>query len=124
MTIDISFTAPTPEISAARVALARLGRHLDLVLGPLSESLLATDLTFAVLGLEDVHPPYPPLPEVDPSDDPGGDFAAAVHALLVASSQASTAADTLRYAYVLRDLRAMEAAPDFAAVLAADGSGR
>ncbi|MGQ0843066.1 MAG: hypothetical protein ACT4QF_02915 [Sporichthyaceae bacterium] len=125
MTPDPTFTTPSAHVRSAREALARLQHHLDLVLDPMTESVLATDLAFAVLGLEDVYPPYPPLAgEPGPSEDPAADFDTAIRALLVASSEAATARETLRCAYVIRDLRAMESDPAFPLAVAAGGQGR
>jgi hypothetical protein len=125
MTPEYTFTQPTDEVSTARNALARLRRHLEEVVDPLADTAIPTDLTFAILTLEDVFPPYPPLLEdSEPSDDPLADFTASIDALLGASSSAQTARDTLRYAYVIRDLRCIEADPAFESVIGPRGEAR
>lgn len=125
MTPEFDFTRPSADVSTARRALARLQAYLDLTLDPLAETTIATDLALAVLTLEDVYPPYPPIAdELTPSVDPCGDFALAISALVAASAAATSARETLRFAYVIRDLRAVEEAPPFDSNLPTTGRSR
>jgi|GEM_PF-3688651 len=116
MTPHPTFTAPSADITTARLALARLQRHLAEAVDPLHVGDELTSLAFAVLTVEDIHPPYPPLPEdIGPSSGLRADLAAATDALLAASSAATTARETLRLAYAIRDLRGLERSPRLAA---------
>lgn len=125
MTPEFDFTHPSADVSAARRALARLQAYFDLALDPLAETTIATDLAFAVLTLEDVYPPYPPIAdELTPSVDPRADFALAISALVAASATATSARETLRFAYVIRDLRAVGEAPPFDSNLPTTGRSR
>ena len=104
-------TNPDPQATTARVALARLRRHVEQAAvrcAHAAAAQLATDLLFASLQLEDVEPPYLPLSEqTEPSTDPAADLATAIEALLRASARSCSPLDTLRYAFVIRDLRAI-----------------
>lgn len=125
MTPEFDFTHPSADVATARLALARLQAHLDLTLDPLAETTIATDLAFAVLTLEDIYPPYPPIAdELTPSVDPRADFALAMNALFAASAAATSARETLRFAYVIRDLRTLEEAPPFDSNLPTTGRSR
>ena len=125
MTPKFDFTHPSTDVATARRALARLQAYLDLTLDPLAETTIATDLAFAVLTLEDIYPPYPPIAdELTPSVDPRADFALAMSALFAASAAATSARETLRFAYVIRDLRMLEEAPPFDSDLPTTGRSR
>lgn len=65
MTTDLSpswFTDPGDLIGAARLAIARVERHLGEVVGPLDPTTVLTSVALAVMSLESVYPPYRPLP--------------------------------------------------------------
>lgn len=112
MTPIFAFTQPSAAITTARTALARLQRHLDHVADPAHDGADSTCLAFAVMTLEAIHPPYPPLPDdVGECVDPPRELAAAIAGLLEASERADTAQEVLRYAYVLRELRHLEGSP-------------
>lgn len=115
MTTDLSrswFTEPGDLITAARLAIARVERHLGEVVGPLDATTVLTSVALAVMFLESVYPPYRPLPpDVAASLDPEADLAAAIAALRQASAEATTAQEILRLAYVVCDLREVEHSP-------------
>lgn len=102
------FTTPSPEINTARFAIARLQRHFEDVVDPCGPTDELGCLTFSELTVEDVFPPYPPLPPALGPCDPRADLAAAVAALLAASSAAGDVREILRFAYAVRDLRELE----------------
>lgn len=111
----IRFTEPGPQIAEARHAIARLQRHLAHTIGPLDASCDLSSLALAAMSLESVHPPYPPLPpDIGASLDLRVDLDDAIAALLKASAAAETARETLRLAYVIRDLREIEHSPHLA----------
>ncbi|MGQ0631613.1 MAG: hypothetical protein ACT4P1_11255 [Sporichthyaceae bacterium] len=114
--IEPQFTEPSDAISEARFAIARLQRHLAHAVGPLDACADLSSVAFAVLSLESIRPRYPPLPpDIAPSIEPRADLDIAVAALLHASADATTARETLRFAYVIRDLREVENSPYLAA---------
>ena len=101
----LTFSDPPPDVQRARLAMARLEQHLLAVIDPLDPTCDLTSLAFAFLSLEDIHPPYPPLPDgIAPSPDPRADLVLAVHHLRAAAENAGSAAEILRYAYTVRDL--------------------
>jgi hypothetical protein len=106
-----AFTDPSTAINQARYAIARLQRHLAQAVGAIDASADLSSIAFAILTLESVHPPYPPLSGDVVSEDPAADLDAAIAALLRASGEAPTARETLRFAYVIRDLRELENSP-------------
>lgn len=112
MNFDLTFTDPPPVVQQARLAMARLERHLFAAIGPLDPSCDQSSLAFAFLDLEDVYPPYRPLPlPVEASEDPRADLDLAIQLLTGASASAGTAVDTLRYAYAIRYLRELDGSP-------------
>ena len=107
-----TFTTPSASITTARHALSGLQHHLGRVVGKLDATSDLSALAFAILTLETVNPPYPPLDDPDhASADPRVLLTAAIDALKAASLEADTARETLRLAYVIRDLRELEASP-------------
>jgi hypothetical protein len=114
--IEPRFTQPSDAIAEARLAIARLHRHLAHAVGPLDACADLSSVAFAVLSLESINPPFPPLPpDIAASPDPRADLDIAVAALLQASADAMTAREKLRFAYVIRDLREVEDSPYLAA---------
>ncbi len=115
MTTDLTpswFTEPGDLIAAARLAIARVEGHLAAVVGPLDPTTDRTSIALAAMSLESVHPPYPPLPlDVPASLDPEAELQAAIAALRQASTEATSAQEILRLAYVIRDLREVEHSP-------------
>ncbi len=112
MTPEPTFTIPSAHITAAREAMVRLHRHLGHVVGALDATGDLSALAFAVLTLETVNPPYPPLHlDLPTRSGPTADLRAAIQALQTASVEADTARETLRLAYVIRDLRELEDSP-------------
>jgi hypothetical protein len=110
--LDPEFTRPSDAIVVARVAIARLQMHFEDAVDSFDESADVTSLLLAWLSLETIDPPYPPLPlDLTPSVDPRADLEAAITALLQLSAEATTARETLRFAYVVRDLREVENSP-------------
>lgn len=111
----VLFTEPSGQITEARHAIARLQRHLAHAVGPFDASTDLSSLALAAMSLESIHPPYPPLPpDIGASLDPRADLDAAIAVLLQASAAAGTARETLRFAYVIRDLREVEHSPHLA----------
>lgn len=107
-----TFTTPSDSITTARHALSALHHHLGRVVGELDATSDLSALAFATLTLETVNPPYPPVDDPDQaSADPRALLTAAIDALKTASIEADTARETLRLAYVIRDLRELEASP-------------
>lgn len=106
MNPELTFTDPSPDVQRARLAMARLEQHLLAVIGPLDPDCDLSILAFAFLALEDIYPPYTPLPDgVEASLDPRADLLLAVHHLNAAAERAGSASEVLRYAYAIRDLR-------------------
>ncbi|HEX3827252.1 MAG TPA: hypothetical protein VHV82_08275 [Sporichthyaceae bacterium] len=112
MTPEFTFSSPTPQITTARLALARLERHLHTAVDPCDAGADCTDLMFAIMGLEDVHPPYPPLSdEPGAGPDPRADLELALTALRAAIEKSDTAGEILRLALVVRDLLPLSDSP-------------
>lgn len=106
MNPELTFTEPPPDVQRARLAMARLEQHLLAVIDPLDPDCDLSTLAFAFLALEDIYPPYTPLPEgIEASIDPRADLLIAVHHLNVAAERAGSATEVLRFAYAIRDLR-------------------
>ena len=101
---ELIFTVPPDCVQAARVAMARAECRLALQLEPLTPNCDATLIALAFLNLEAVHPPYPPLFDVEPSHDPRVDVTEAIRHLGTAIAQARTVADIVRYAATIVDL--------------------
>lgn len=109
---ELIFTVPPECVQAARVAMARAECRLALQLEPLAPGCDATAIGLAFLSLEAVDPPYPPLFDVEPSDDPRADVAAAIRLLGEAIGQADTAVDVVRYAATIVDLNDLDLLAD------------
>lgn len=106
MNQNLTFTTPPAPVQQARLAMARLEAHLAQVIDPMAPDPELTSIAFAFMALEDLHPPYPPLPaDLAPSVDAAADLDLAIAALGEAGEEATNAVDILRYAYTIRDLR-------------------
>jgi hypothetical protein len=120
---EITFATPPEPVQRARIAMARLEAHLAQVIDPMAPDFELTSVAFAFMALEDVHPPYPPLPvDLEPSADAAADLEAAIAALDAAGEQATSAADILRFAYTIRDLCEINDSPYLAVRLHHDGA--
>lgn len=108
MTSPFAFTTAPEPVHRARLAMARLERHLAIVIGPLDPCTDLTGMALAFMSLEGLHPPYEPLPDVAPSTDPQADLDEAVGSLRTAMAQADTAVDKLRYARTIHDLQNLD----------------
>lgn len=120
---EITFATPPEPVQRARLAMARLEAHLAQVIDPMAPDFELTSVAFAFMALEDVHPPYPPLPaDLEPSADAAADLDAAIAALGAAGEEATSAVDILRFAYTIRDLREISNSPYLAVRLHGDGA--
>jgi hypothetical protein len=120
---EIIFATPPETVQRARIAMARLEAHLAQVIDPMAPDFELTSVAFAFMSLEDVHPPYPPLPtDLEPSADAAADLDVAIDALGVAGEEATSAVDILRFAYTIRDLREISDSPYLAVRLHDDGA--
>lgn len=109
MDVQLTFTTPPVSMQQARLAMARLQRHLATVIGPLDPCTDLTGMAMAFMSLDGVYPAYEPLPrDIPPSADPQVDLDTAIAALWVAMAEGSTAADKLRYARTIRDLHDLD----------------
>ncbi|WP_019873095.1 hypothetical protein [Sporichthya polymorpha] len=105
MNPELIFTEPPELVQEARIAMARAECRLTLQDGPPITRCDATYIGLAFLVLEAVDPPYPPLFDVEPSLDTRADITAAIWRLGEAIAEADSAADVLRYAATIADLR-------------------
>ncbi len=81
---EITFASPPEPVQRARLAMARLEAHLAQVIDPMAPDFELTSVALAFMALEDVHPPYPPLPaDLEPSADAAADLEAAIAAALM-----------------------------------------
>lgn len=105
------FTIPSAAVQGARLALARLEQGLHAASDPLAPSVSLDHIAMAFLALEDVAPPYPPLPAVttaaDPRTDPRADLAEALSWLEKANAETDRVGEKLRYSRAARDLTAL-----------------
>lgn len=123
MTHNLFFSTPPQPVQRARLAMARLEAHLAAVIDPMAPDPELTSVAFAFMALEDVHPPYPPLPaDLEPSADAAADLDAAIAALGAAGETAASVVDILRYAYAIRDLREITDSPYLSVHLHIDGT--
>ncbi|MBA3741496.1 hypothetical protein [Sporichthya sp.] len=106
------FTDPPEVVQLARLALASAQLRLALDEHPLDPCCDLTAIGLAFLSLESVYPPYPPLTDIEDSDDQGFDIADAVRLLGAAIVYADTAADVARYAATIADLAELDLLAD------------
>lgn len=104
MNPEPTFTDPPDVVQQARKALASAQRRLALDEQPLNPCCDITGIGFAFLSLESVHPPYPPLMDIELSADAQADVLDAIRFLGAAITRAETAADVARYAAAIADL--------------------
>lgn len=106
---ELRFTTPPAPVQRARLAMARLQRHLAAAIGPLDECTDLTGMAIAFMTLDDLYPAYTPLPpDVPASVDPQADLDEAIQELRVAMAAAARAVEVLRYARTIRDLHDLD----------------